>query len=58
MAVEENLEPLTQECLHFIECIRENKEPLSGRENIDFVAKITDCISDSLAKGGEKIIIR
>lgn len=58
LAIEENLEPLTQECLHFIECIRENKEPLSGRENIDFVAKITDCISDSLAKGGEKIIIR
>lgn len=58
LPIEENLEPLTQECLHFIECIRENKEPLSGRENIDFVAKITDCISDSLAKGGEKIIIR
>lgn len=57
LAVEDNL-PLTQACLHFIECIRENKEPLSGRENIDFVAKITDCISDSLAKGGEKVIIR
>ncbi|MBL4935023.1 Gfo/Idh/MocA family oxidoreductase [Clostridium sp. YIM B02515] len=57
LAVEENLEPLTQECLHFIECIRENKEPLSGSENIEFVAKIIDCISDSLAKGGEKIII-
>jgi len=23
LAVEENLEPLTQECLHFIECIKE-----------------------------------
>jgi len=57
LAVEENLEPLTQECLHFIECIRENKEPFSGRENIDFVSKITDCISDSLARGGEKILI-
>jgi predicted dehydrogenase len=57
LAVEEKLEPLTQECLHFIECIRDNKEPLSGRENIEFVAKITDCISESLAKGGEKIII-
>ncbi|MEA4848341.1 MAG: Gfo/Idh/MocA family oxidoreductase [Clostridiaceae bacterium] len=57
IAIEENLEPLRQECLHFIECIRENKEPLSGRANIDFVAKITDCISDSLAKGGEKIFI-
>jgi predicted dehydrogenase len=57
LAEEENLEPLTQECLHFIECIREKKEPLTGRQNIEFVAKITDCILDSLAKGGEKIII-
>jgi predicted dehydrogenase len=57
LAVEEKLEPLTHECLHFIECIREHKEPLSGRKNIEFVAKITDCISESLAKGGEKIII-
>jgi predicted dehydrogenase len=58
LAVEESLEPLAQECLHFMQCISENKEPLSGRENINFVAKITDCIFESLAKGGEKVIIR
>ncbi|MBB6215356.1 putative dehydrogenase [Anaerosolibacter carboniphilus] len=58
LKIEENLEPLKLECLHFIECINENKEPHSGRENIHFVAKITDCISDSLAKGGEKVMIR
>jgi len=40
-----------------MECIRANKEPISGRENIEFVAKIIDCIFDSLEKGGEKIII-
>lgn len=57
LAVEEKLDPLTQECIHFMECIREHKEPLSGRKNIEFVAKITDCISESLAKGGEKINI-
>ena len=57
LAVEDNSEPLTQECIHFMECIREHKEPLSGGENIEFVAKITDCISESLAKGGEKINI-
>ncbi len=57
LAVEDNSEPLTQECLHFIECIREQKEPISGRKNIEFVAKITDCISVSLEKGGEKINI-
>lgn len=57
LAVEDNSEPLTQECLHFMECIRANKEPISGRENIEFVAKIIDCIFDSLEKGGEKIII-
>lgn len=58
LIIEENLEPLKCECLHFIECIRENKEPHSGREDINFVAKITDYIADSLAKGGEKVMIR
>lgn len=58
LEVEEHLKPLTQECLHFIECIRDKKEPLSGKKNIGLVAKITDCISDSLAKGGQKIMIR
>lgn len=57
LVVEDNLEPLKSECLHFIECIRENKEPHSGRDDIYFVAKITDYIFESLAKGGEKIII-
>ncbi|ATW26847.1 hypothetical protein DCMF_20630 [Candidatus Formimonas warabiya] len=55
---EENLEPLKRECLHFMECIRENKEPHSGKEDIRFVAKITDYIARSLAKGGEKVTIR
>ncbi|RII35432.1 gfo/Idh/MocA family oxidoreductase [Clostridium chromiireducens] len=57
LAMEDNSEPLTLECIHFMECIREHKEPLSGKENIEFVAKIIDCISKSLAKGGEKINI-
>ncbi|MPN41136.1 hypothetical protein SDC9_188678 [bioreactor metagenome] len=57
LVMEDNSQPLTQECLHFMECIRANKEPISGRENIEFVAKIIDCIFDSLEKGGEKIII-
>lgn len=57
LTVEDNSEPLAQECIHFMECIREHKEPLSGRKNIEVVAKITDCISESLTKGGEKINI-
>lgn len=57
LAFENNLQPLTQECIHFMECIKEHKEPLSGRKNIEFVSKITECISESLAKGGEKIKI-
>lgn len=55
---EENLEPLKRECLHFVDCIRENKEPDSGGGEINFVAKMTDYIADSLAKGGEKVMIR
>jgi len=58
LIIEENLEPLKNECIHFIECIRENREPHSGKEDIKFVAKITDYIAESLRKGGEKIIIR
>ncbi|MDF2545928.1 MAG: oxidoreductase domain protein [Anaerosolibacter sp.] len=50
-------EPLKLECHHFIECISENKEPHSGKEYIYFVEKVTDCITQSLAKGGEKVII-
>ena len=57
LLIEEKLEPLKLECLHFVECIRENKEPRSGRTDINFVAKITDYIVESLAKGGEKVII-
>lgn len=57
LTVEDNSQPLAQECIHFIECIREQKEPLSGRKNIELVSKIIDCISESLAKGGEKINI-
>ncbi|MEL7567703.1 MAG: Gfo/Idh/MocA family oxidoreductase [Dehalobacterium sp.] len=57
LIIEENLEPLECECLHFIECIRENKEPQSGRESINVVAKITDYIAESLKKGGEKVMI-
>lgn len=58
LIIEEILEPLKRECLHFIECISENKEPHSGRADIAFVANITDYIADSLAKGGEKVMIR
>lgn len=57
LTIKEEMEPLKLECLHFVECIRENKEPHSGRSDINFVAKITDYIAESLAKGGEKVII-
>jgi len=57
LLIEEKLEPLKLECQHFVECIRENKEPHSGKADINFVAKITDYIVESLAKGGEKVII-
>lgn len=57
LIMEEQLEPLKLECLHFVECIRENKEPHSGKADINFVAKITDFVAESLAKGGEKVII-
>lgn len=58
LMIKENIEPLQCECQHFLECIRENKEPKTGRDYIISVAKITDDISTSLKRGGEKVIIR
>jgi predicted dehydrogenase len=57
LSVEGDSEPLEIECRHFIECISENRAPKSGKDYICFVEKVTDCIRQSLAKGGEKIMI-
>lgn len=50
-------EPLKQECRHFIECIMENKEPLtSGRSAID-VVRILESADKSLHDDGSDVTI-
>lgn len=45
-------EPLKNECAHFIECILEDKTPLSDGENGVMVAKILEMIYESLKRNG------
>jgi predicted dehydrogenase len=50
-------EPLRNECQHFIDCIIENKEPLtSGRSALD-VVKILETADRSIADSGREILI-
>jgi acetyltransferase-like isoleucine patch superfamily enzyme len=57
IAVEES-EPLKAECLHFIECIRDRKTPVTdAREGIE-VLKILKAGQDSLNSNGKKIFLK
>ena len=46
-------EPLKMELSHFLECIREGKEPLTGGENGYQVVRIIEKINESLKNGGK-----
>ncbi len=48
-------EPLRAECEHFVECIIENKQPLTDGDNGLRVVEILEAASRSLALGGERI---
>lgn len=48
-------EPLKIECQHFIDCILENKVPLTDGENGLAVVKVLEAAQRSLASGGESI---
>jgi predicted dehydrogenase len=45
-------EPLRLECLHFIECVKENKIPRSDGEDGLRVVKVLEAAQESLDKGG------
>lgn len=45
-------EPLREECMHFLECIRERKTPLTDGETGLEVLKVLDSCEQSLARGG------
>lgn len=48
-------EPLRAECEHFVECIVENKQPITDGDNGLRVVEILEAASRSLALGGERI---
>ena len=51
-------EPLKLECLHFIDCIRNNKTPRSDGEDGLSVVRILEAAQNSLDKGGIPIKIK
>ena len=53
-----DLEPLKNECEHFLNCIRQNKPPLTGAENGTHVLKILMAAQESLKKNGKTVRIK
>lgn len=50
-------EPLRLECMHFLDCIRENKKPLTDGRNGLEVVKILEKAQESLSSNGAPITI-
>jgi predicted dehydrogenase len=50
-------EPLKQECLHFIDCVQNKKEPISSGEEGYRVVKILEAAQRSLVDSGHKEVI-
>lgn len=50
-------EPLTLECKHFVDCIRERKQPLTSGEDGLKVVKVLAAAQASLAQGGAPVPI-
>jgi len=48
-------EPLRKECLHFVQCIRENKRPLTDGESGLRVVRILEAVDKSLKNNGKTI---
>jgi predicted dehydrogenase len=53
----ENKEPLKSECQHFIECIRDNKDPLTDGNNGVEVLSVLEAAQRSLEGGGNSELL-
>ena len=51
----ENLEPLREECLHFLKCIETRQQPLTDGESGLQVLRVLDAAERSLSEGGVPI---
>lgn len=52
-----NQEPLKKEILHFIECIKKSKSPLTNGDHALSVLRVLLSAQESLANGGKKVVI-
>jgi len=50
-------EPLKNECLHFIDCVKNNKKPMTDGRNGLEVVKVLEAAQDSLKNGGKEVSI-
>jgi predicted dehydrogenase len=50
-------EPLRLECAHFLDCVREGKEPRTGGENGERVVRVLEAAQASLDQGGTTVMI-
>jgi predicted dehydrogenase len=50
-------EPLKQECLHFVECIRKDRTPLTDGKDGLAVLKVLTAIQDSLSREGCQVFL-
>jgi UDP-2-acetamido-3-amino-2,3-dideoxy-glucuronate N-acetyltransferase len=53
-----NLEPLKEECRHFITCIEERKEPLTGADEALRVLAVLAAAQDSLEHNGQQVKLK
>jgi predicted dehydrogenase len=51
-------EPLRVECRHFLECIREGREPVTGAGQATDVVRILEAASESLRQDGGRVYLR
>lgn len=51
------VEPLVAQCRHFVECIREGNEPLSGADEGEAVVQVLEAATLSRREGGRKVTL-
>ena len=51
----EELEPLRLECEHFLNCIRERTQPLTGGQSALKVLRVLEASEMSLERGGARV---
>lgn len=51
------VEPLVAQCRHFVECIRDGREPLSGAEEGETVVRVLEAATISRREGGRRVLL-